>query len=127
MTKQTKPAADFALTNLHPAVAPHYADFEDREGYGPCGAVAVVLRERGMGQVMMTTVDLHDGSFPFSHYVIQTDQGEILDWTNPFSGSTYSAEVPDEPIFLALPDDELPDLVDEIALDFWRKRLLEAA
>jgi hypothetical protein len=59
--------------------------------------------------------------------VIQTAQGEILDWTNPFSGSTYCAEGPDESIFVLLPDDELPDMVDDAALDFWRKRLSDVA
>lgn len=129
MTRKIQPATGPALTNLHPAVAPHYEDFEACEGYGACGAVAVVLRERGMGQVAVTAVDLHDGSYPFPHFVILTDQGEVLDWTNPFSGSTYSnpSDMPDEPIFVVLADDELPDLVDEYALDFWRERLPEAA
>jgi hypothetical protein len=128
MTKQTKPATGPDQTNLHPAVALHYEDFTEREGYGPCGAVAAVLRERGMGQVMLTAVDPHDGSSPFLHFVIQTDQGEIIDWTNPFSGSTYGdPDMPDEPVFVALEDDELPDLVDDVALDYWRERLPEAA
>lgn len=122
------PATGPDLTNLHPAVAQHYEDFSDREGFGPCGAVAAVLRERGLGQVMMTAVDLHDGNFPFTHYVIQTEQGEIIDWTNPFRGSTYcSLGGSDEAVFEALPDDELPDLVGETVLAYWRERLPEAA
>ena len=124
----TTPATDFDPTNLHPAVAQHYEDFSDREGFGPCGAVAAVLRERGLGQVMLTAVDLHDGNFPFGHFVIQTESGEIIDWTNPFRGSTYcNLDGSDEAVFEALADDELPDLVDEAALAYWRERLPEAA
>jgi len=101
---------------LRNQVMSHIEDWEEEKGFGPCGAVAALLREQGYGQVAACEYDLHDGAYPFPHFVIVTDTGRIVDISNPFSGGSYvNLEI--------LPDDEMPDLVEDGDIAYWRERL----
>ena len=115
---------------MHPDVELHYAEYEDTRGFGPCGAVAAMMRRRGMGQIAITTVQTDDG-YTFCHYVIIDGAGTVIDWTNPFPAGRYLAEefawgfggsAGDNP-FVILPDDEMPDVVDEADINFWEERI----
>jgi hypothetical protein len=94
----------------------NYEDWQETTGLGPCGAVAVVLRERGFGKIAVCEYDLRDGSCPFPHYVIVQPSGNILDTTNPFTGGQYrDVEV--------LDDTEWPDCIGEGEAQYWRDLL----
>ncbi|OGS01166.1 MAG: hypothetical protein A2V88_08780 [Elusimicrobia bacterium RBG_16_66_12] len=95
-------------------VMAHYEEWQEEKGFGPCGAVAALLRERGYGRIATCDVDLHDG-FPFPHFVIMTDSGRIVDVTNPFEGTYVNIEL--------LDDNEMPDLVQDEDVAYWRERL----
>lgn len=104
------------IATMKQQVMAHFGEWEEERGFGPCGAVAALLRERGYGRVAFCEYDLHDGTYPFSHFVIVTDKGHIIDITNPFTGGTHvNVEI--------LPDDEMPDLVEDEDVQYWRERL----
>jgi len=107
---------------LRERVLSRYEAFQDRFGFGPCGAVAQVLRERGVGPIAMVWcaepgTDPDDIYTGFTHYVNLGRKGKIIDASNPFTGCAYKIEE-------ALEPEEWPDLVDEEAVQFWRECLL---
>jgi len=98
-----------------------YAEWEDRFGFGPCGALAVLLREAGYGHVAVCQAR-GKGQMSFTHYVNVTDDGWITDLANPL----------DEPLTYegveVLNDDEMPELVGSEELAWLRERItLEGA
>ncbi|KKK74942.1 hypothetical protein LCGC14_2878720 [marine sediment metagenome] len=101
-------------------VATHRVEFENRFGIGPCGAVAVVLRERGLGHVVYAEAsgDPTNAAGWFGHYLIRSF-GKLVALTNPFNRPLVYRDVQ------RLDSDELPELMtagcDEV--NFWRERL----
>lgn len=79
-----------------------YEDFENKFGFGPCGAYAALKREQGWGQVAVCVAKCGDTEFP--HYVIIDGDGDIIDLANPLGEPLAYGEIE------ILPADEMPEL-----------------
>jgi hypothetical protein len=93
-----------------------YEAYVTRFGVGPCGVYAAVRREHGWGQVAFCEARVRGGPM-FGHYVIVTDDGGIIDLTNPTGEELEYIDV--EP----LAPDEMPDWDVPAALTWMRKCL----
>lgn len=99
----------------------HVAQYQEATGVGPCMAVSYVLRERGYGPIAVAYcappgTEVGDFCRGFPHYVNIQPGGTIFDGSNPFEGCRYWD-------IEALGDDEWPDLISEIDVQWWRARL----
>ena len=101
-------------------VATHRVEFENRFGIGPCGAIAVILRERGFGHIIYAEAndDPTNECGWFGHYLIRS-LGKLVDLTNPFACPLAYRDVQ------RLRGDELPELMTTkcAEINFWRERL----
>lgn len=92
-----------------------YEQFEDKFGFGPCGAYAVLRREQGWGDVAACIA--REGKTEFSHYIVVQD-GVIIDMANPLGAPLSYGEVE------ILDADEMPELCwDGEAVEWLRARL----
>lgn len=92
-----------------------YSEFEDKFGFGPCGAYAAVRREDGWGDVAVCMAQA--GQAEFSHYVIVQDRA-IIDMANPLGEDLIYSEVE------ILDADEMPELCwDGEAVGWLKERL----
>ena len=96
-----------------------YQEFQDKFGFGPCGPIAYILRERGHG-------DIYFGYFgppedlikSFPHVWIENKRGQIIDLANSDrkrKGLSYWDKE-------KLGKHEMPDLVDIEMINFWREK-----
>ena len=104
----------------HDLAAGLYGEWEREFGFGPCGALAVLLREAGYGRVAVCQAR-QDTRPAFTHYINLTDDGWITDLCNPLDEELTYTEVD------VLNDDEMPELVGPVEVDWLRARItLEA-
>ena len=82
-------------------LADAYEDFENKFGFGPCGAYATLKREQGWGQVAVCTAKA--GKTEFTHYII-VDDGAIIDLANPLDEELAYGNIE------ILDSDEMPEL-----------------
>ena len=100
-----------------------YQDYQDTFGFGPCGALAALQRERGWGDVAVCTATAQDGT-EFAHYIIIDADGDIIDLANPvtFWGQQIDEELSYTEIEI-LPAGEMPDMVDADVVTWMRERI----
>ena len=107
------------ISSISDKMAEHYSEWEETFGYGPCGAFSALKREEGWGQVAICFANVkgegQNFATGFSHYVI-ISENSIVDLTNPFDEELEYSEIE------ILPKDEMPDLVDEEAINWLRER-----
>ena len=98
-------------------------EYQNKFGIGPCLPVAVVLRERGYGDIYFGQYGPKDDLIQsIGHYWIKSKDGKIIDPTNPFlknKGWTYwdVEKIPEKeynPDTTAYGEDDI---------EFWRKKL----
>src|SRR3990167_3877491 len=80
-----------------------YNAWENKFGYGPCGAYAALRREQGWGDVALTIARTQDG-VEFPHYVI-VQNGAIIDMANPLGETLEYTQLE------VLDADEMPEIV----------------
>ena len=98
-------------------------EYQEKFGIGPCLPIAVVLRERGYGDIFFGQYGpVDDWTTSFPHYWIETKNSKIIDPSNPFlnkKGYTYW-EKEKIPAREKNPD---PGVYGEEDIEFWRKKL----
>lgn len=108
------------MKRIQEAMMDKYEEFQNRFGIGPCGNIAAVLRKEGLGQIAVCDLlpeKATNEEQAFPHYIIEAQDGKIIDITNPLEGRYLNVKV--------LGPDETPDLVDKEALGWLRKNVLE--
>lgn len=103
---------------LRAKVMEHYDEWQDDQGYGPCGEVACVLRERGLGRIALVMVkqSTPSGLYDTPHYVILEDDGQIIDVSLPWDADDWTVED-------ILDADEYPELATADTIEWWRQRI----
>lgn len=105
-------------SSISDSLADVYSEWEDEFGFGPCGAYAALKRSEGWGKVAYCwayeTAENYYGGF--GHYVVIDPQGDIIDLTNPLEIELQYDDID------ILADDELPELVTEVEIEWLRAR-----
>lgn len=92
-----------------------YEEWQEKWGFGPCGAYAALRRKQGWGDIAICNAKIADGT-EFPHYVIVQD-GAIIDLANPL-GETLTYEGIE-----ILDDDEMPEVTDSETIDWLEARM----
>jgi len=103
-------------TLQHDLAAGLYDAWQREYGFGPCGPLAVLLREAGYDHVAVCQAR-GKGQISFTHYVNVTDDGWITDLANPLDEPLTYEDVE------VLNDDEMPELIGLEELTWLRERV----
>jgi len=122
MMKQTKTKREQRIEALREVVRKHADEYQGRFGIGPCGALAMLLKEYGWGPICYaetsdTPAQPHSW---FGHYLNRASNGLLIDISGCYIfGPGRQADYRDIEEVDG-PDDDLWTKKD---LDFWRERL----
>jgi hypothetical protein len=98
-------------------------EYQDKFGLGPCLPIAVVLREKGYGDIYFGQYGPKDDwTVSFPHFWIKTKGGKIIDPSNPFPNKKDYTYWDVEKITASEKNPE-PGAYGEDDIEFWRNKL----
>lgn len=112
------------LAKVREVVRQHGEAYQEQFGVGPCGALAIILKDAGWGQLAFAESNsvehAHDDYKWYPHYVILDAKGNVLDVSGEYLVSAAPKAVYRE---IEKMDEPADPLWGDEDLNFWRTRL----